>query len=126
MTNLEKQWINHKVPLEEERERLKQALNERKLLVQQKLEETKLLRLEIDELNAELTAKDNLIKELNKDIENLPKESIKTSNRQFYTKRILEIVLNIDKQKKEIDKVSSKQRIDFKILIIKNNYFQRY
>ena len=126
MTNLEKQWINHKVPLEEERERLKQALNERKLLVQQKLEETKLLRLEIDELNAELTAKDNLIKELNKDIENLPKESIKTSNRQFYTNRILEIVLNIDKQKKEIDKVSSKQRIDFKILIIKNNYFQRY
>ena len=102
MTNLEKQWINHKVPLEEERERLKQALNERKLLVQQKLEETKLLRLEIDELNAELTAKDNLIKELNKDIENLPKESIKTSNRQFYTNRILEIVLNIDKQKKEI------------------------
>ena len=102
MTNLEKQWINHKVPLEEERERLKQALNERKLLVQQKLEETKLLRLEIDELNAELTAKDNLIKELNKDIENLPRESIKTSNRQFYTNRILEIVLNIDKQKKEI------------------------
>jgi hypothetical protein len=105
MANLEKQWNNHKVPLEEERERLKQALTERKLLLQQKLEDTKLLRLEIDELNAELTGKDNLIKELNKDIENSPKESIKTSNRQFYTKRILEIVVNIDKQKKEIDKV---------------------
>jgi hypothetical protein len=105
MANLEKQWNNHKVPLEEERERLKQALTERKLLLQQKLEDTKLLRLEIDELNAELTGKDNLIKELNKDIESSPKESIKTSNRQFYTKRILEIVVNIDKQKKEIDKV---------------------
>lgn len=102
------QWNNHKLPLEEERERLKQALNERKLLTQQKLEDIKLLRSEIEELNAELTAKDNLVKELNKDFENLPKESIKTSNRQFYTKRILEIVVNIDKQKKEIDKVFKK------------------
>ena len=105
MSNLEKQWNNHKLPLEKEREKLKEELNDKKVLVQQKLEETKQLRAEIDELNADLTAKDNLVKELNKDFENLPKESTKTSNRQFYTKRILEIVANIDKQKKEIDKV---------------------
>lgn len=105
MQNLENQWLNHKQPLVEEQERLQQELNNKKLILQQKIEETKQLKQEIDEMNAELTAKDSIIKELNKEMENLPKESTKTSNRQFYTKRILEIVASIDKQKKEIDKV---------------------
>jgi uncharacterized coiled-coil DUF342 family protein len=75
------------------------------LLVQKQVEEIKQLRLEIDELNADLTSKENLAKDLNKELDQIPKESIKTSNRQFYTRRILEIVSNIDKQKKEIDKI---------------------
>lgn len=104
MLNLENQWNQHKEPLEEEREKLKQALNDRKLLLQKKVEEINQFRLEIDELNADLTSKENLAKDLNKELENMPKES-KTSNRQFYTRRILEIVSNIDKQKKEIDKI---------------------
>jgi seryl-tRNA synthetase len=120
MSNLEKQWISHKQPLEDERERLRQELNNKKLLIQQKIEETRQFKQEIDELNAELTAKDSLIKELNKEMENIPKESIKTSNRQFYTKRILEIVANIDKQKKEIDKVIKKKNIFFHKFFIKN------
>ena len=73
-------------------------------MLQKKVEEINQFRLEIDELNADLTSKENLAKDLNKELENMPKES-KTSNRQFYTRRILEIVSNIDKQKKEIDKI---------------------
>ena len=39
MLNLENQWNQHKEPLEEEREKLKQALNDRKLMLQKKVEE---------------------------------------------------------------------------------------
>jgi coiled-coil domain-containing protein 22 len=106
MQNLQTQWEVHKKPLEEEREQLKQQMIEKRALMQQKMEETKTIRVQIDELNSELTSKEELIKDLNKDLEKIAKESnSNTSNRQFYTKRILEIVANIDKQKKEIDKV---------------------
>jgi chromosome segregation ATPase len=106
MHNLEVQWETHRKPLDEEKENLKQLLMNKKQQMQQKMEETKTLRQEIDDLNADLTSKENLIKELNKEMESMPKDQTKTSNRQFFTKRILEIVANIDKQKKEIDKVS--------------------
>ena len=105
MHNLEVQWETHRKPLDEEKENLKQLLMNKKQQMQQKMEETKQLRQEIDDLNADLTGKENLIKELNKEMESVPKDPTKTSNRQFFTKRILEIVSNIDKQKKEIDKV---------------------
>jgi chromosome segregation ATPase len=106
MNGLKGKFEAHKKPLDEEKESLKQILLEKKDIMQQKKDEIKSLRLEIDELNEDLTGKENLIKELNVEMGNIPKqESTKFSNRQFYTKRILEIVANIDKQKKEIDKV---------------------
>ncbi len=106
MNGLKGKFEAHKKPLDDEKESLKQVLLEKKDMMQQKKDEIKSLRLEIDELNEDLTGKENLIKELNVEMANIPKqESTKFSNRQFYTKRILEIVANIDKQKKEIDKV---------------------
>jgi chromosome segregation ATPase len=106
MNNLKSKFEAHKKPLDDEKETLKQVLLDKKDKMQQKKDEIKSLRVEIDELNEDLTVKENLIKELNVEMENIPKqESTKFSNRQFYTKRILEIVANIDKQKKEIDKV---------------------
>ena len=107
MLALKNKFESHKKPLEDEKESLMQLLQDKKTQMQQKKDEIKLLRAEIDELNGDLTAKENLIKELNIEMENMPKESTKFSNRQFYSKRILEIVANIDKQKKEIDKVNS-------------------
>ena len=108
MNGLKSKFETHKKPLDDEKESLKQSLLEKKDTVQQKKDEIKSLRLEIDELNSDLTGKEGLIKELNIEMDNLPKqESTKFSNRQFYTKRILEIVANIDKQKKEIEKVNS-------------------
>lgn len=110
MNNLKSKFEAHKQPLDDEKEALKQVLLDKKDKMQQKKDEIKSLRVEIDELNEDLTVKENLIKELNVEMENIPKqESTKFSNRQFYTKRILEIVANIDKQKKEIDKVFSFQ-----------------
>jgi len=72
--------------------------------LQEKIEETKQIKQQIDELNGDLSIKENQIKDLNKELESQQKQASKTSNRQFYTKRILEIVGNIDKQKKEINK----------------------
>ncbi len=105
MLSLEMQWANHKKPLEKEREGLLAELNERKGKMEERLEHTKLIRAEIDALNEELTSKEQQIVELNGDMESNSKASSRSTNRQFYTKRILEIMANIDKQKKEINKV---------------------
>ena len=108
MSNLKSQFEDAKAPLEAEREGLKQELVNRKAQMQTRMDEIKQLRVDIDNLNSELTEKDDLVKELNKDLEEVAKSNEQNkSNRQFFTKRIMEIVANIDKQKKEIDKVSA-------------------
>jgi len=105
MASLEMQWASHKKPLERDREELLSELNERKTRMQERLEQTKSIRAEIEALNEELTSKEEVIAELNKDMESNAKASSRSTNRQFYTKRILEIMANIDKQKREINKV---------------------
>jgi chromosome segregation ATPase len=105
MLSLRNQWNSVKEPLETERATLKDSIMNNKLKVNQRLEEIKTMRGEIDELNADLTEKEALLAELSKEQESQAKEAGKISNRQFYTKRILEIVASIDKQKREIDKV---------------------
>ena len=105
MTDLHNKWNMHKKPLEKERQQLQQAISEKKLKIEEKLEQTKKIRTEIEKLSSDLTLKEQEIGELNKDLEKNSKSSSKTTNRQFYTKRILEIMSNIDRQKKEINKV---------------------
>ena len=105
MLSLKNQWNNVKKPLENEGSKLKDQIVNNNLKLNQKLEEIKLMRAEIDELNADLTEKEDLLAELNREQEKEAKDAGKISNRQFYTKRILEIVSSIDKQKKEIDKI---------------------
>lgn len=111
MANLKNQWEAHKQPLEEQRESLKEQLMNKKLSMQQKLEEIKQLKIDIEQLNGDLAGKEKEAKELSSELEKISKESNKTTSRQFYTKRILEIVANIDKQKKEIDKVLIETRM---------------
>lgn len=105
MLNLKTQWETHKDPLELEKSKLSQRINNRKAQIDAKVEEIKSIRSQIDELNSELSLKENLVKELTSELEKNSKNSSKNSSRQFYTKRIMEIVANIDKQRKEINKV---------------------
>ena len=105
MQKLEAQWNAHKTPKEAQVIILKETIEDKKNQTQKKIDEIKSIRDDIQELNNELTEKETLIKELNQEYETLQAENSKTSNRQFYNKRILEIVANIDRQKKEIDKV---------------------
>lgn len=105
MENLRDKWTSHKLSLEEKKEALKQEILNQNSQMEQKLEETKQLRMQINEFNTELSAKEAILDELSKELEQLVKTSSKSPNRQFYVKRILEICSNIDKQRKEIDKI---------------------
>ena len=69
---------------------------------EKKLEEIKELREKMKEVSTESRNKDELQKQLVSEYERMSKDV----NRSAYTKRIMEIVGNIKKQKQEIDKVS--------------------
>lgn len=106
MDQLRSRWLKHKEPLENENEKLKYLIENKKLEYQNKMQETRELRKAIDELNADLTEKEAYVNELNQELSSSStKELSRSSNRQFYTKRILEIVEIIDRQRKEINKV---------------------
>jgi hypothetical protein len=106
MKLLEQQWLGHKKPLEDEREKLNDLAIMKKKEIEEKLAEIKNLKEELKRLSDELSLKEDEVSDLNKSVEISLKESNKTiENRQFYTKRILEIVSNIEKQKSQIEKV---------------------
>ena len=105
MKLLEQQWNEHKKPLEDEREKLNELAILKKKEVEDKLAEIKLLKEELKRLAAEMENKDEEISDLNKNLAISQKDSSSNANRQFYTKRILEIVANIEKQKRQIEKV---------------------
>jgi chromosome segregation ATPase len=105
MEQLQDRWTKHKEPLESENEALRQSMSNKKLEFQEKMQETKELRKLIEDLNADLNEKEALLNDLNQEMANNSNEISRSTNRQFYTKRILEIVEVIDKQRKEINKV---------------------
>lgn len=106
MNALKDKFNSVKEPLETENESLRQALANKQLEYESMMQETKDIRRQIEQLNAELAEKEALAAELNQEMASNAKEMSRATNRQFYTKRILEIVETIDKQRKEIDKVN--------------------
>lgn len=105
MNALKEKFNSVREPLEKENESLQASLANRQLEYQNMIIETKELRRQIDELNAELSEKEALVAELTQEMASNAKEISRSTNRQFYTKRILEIVETIDKQRKEIEKI---------------------
>lgn len=105
MNGLKEKLNAVKEPLEKENAELQQSLANKQLEYQRMMQETKEIRRHIEELNVELSEKEALVAELNQEMASQAKESSRNTNRQFYTRRILEIVETIDKQRKEIDKI---------------------
>lgn len=105
MNALKEKLDGVKEPLEKENEMLQQKLADKQLEYQRMMQETKDIRRQIETLNVELGEKEALAAELNQEMASQAKEMSRTTNRQFYTRRILEIVDTIDKQRKEIDKI---------------------
>jgi chromosome segregation ATPase len=107
MQLLEITFAEAKKPYDNELKRLQNEYANKKQEMQQKLNEIKHLKDDYKNLVNDLNDKTSELEQLNKDYEALRNDpkATQNSNRQFYTKRILEIVANIEKQKREIDKV---------------------
>ncbi|XP_001639122.2 coiled-coil domain-containing protein 22 homolog [Nematostella vectensis] len=101
LVNLAQQWETHRTALIDEYRELK-VINAKKVSeTQKKLEEIKSLREKMKEVAEETRGKDDLYKQLVSEYERMSRDV----NRSAYTRRILEIVGNIKKQKEEINKI---------------------
>jgi len=95
------EWEKHRIPLIEQYRALKDAEKNSADEIKVKLEKIKEMRAKMKELIAEIHAKDEQYKNTLETWEALPKDV----SRSVYTKRILEIVKNVKKQKVDIDKI---------------------
>ncbi|XP_062513614.1 coiled-coil domain-containing protein 22 homolog [Corticium candelabrum] len=101
LVTLSQQWESHRGPLIAKYRELKSLNDLRMNESAQRLEEIRAIREKIRELTAEGRSKDNLHKQLVGEYERMGKDV----GRASYTRRILEIVGNIRKQRADIDKV---------------------
>ncbi|GFT93909.1 coiled-coil domain-containing protein 22 homolog [Nephila pilipes] len=101
LVSLANQWEQHRVPLIDQYRELRELSSRRVNETQRKLEEIKVLREKIKSLGVEARQKEEMHKHLVTAYEKLTKDV----SRSAYTRRIMEIVGNIKKQKAEIDKV---------------------
>lgn len=101
LVSLANQWEQHRLPLVEQYRELRELSSRRVNETQRKLEEIKSIREKIKGLGVEARQKEETHKHLVTAYEKLTKDV----SRSAYTRRIMEIVGNIKKQKSEIDKV---------------------
>ncbi|XP_052281659.1 coiled-coil domain-containing protein 22 homolog [Dreissena polymorpha] len=101
LLTLASQWEKHRTPLIDQYRSLKDTASRTESEAQRKLEEIKEFRKKLKQVQDEARGKEELSKQLRSEFERMTKEV----NRSAYTKRIMEIVANIKKQKMEIDKV---------------------
>jgi len=80
---------------------LREEFGGRKSEYKVKLERIKEMREEVKKIAEEIKAKDELYRQLLEEYKNMPKDI----NLSVYTKRILEIIRNVKRQKVDIDKV---------------------
>ncbi|XP_070553275.1 coiled-coil domain-containing protein 22 homolog [Ptychodera flava] len=101
LVNLANQWEKHRAPLIDQYRELREANEGKVSESQRKLEEIKEFREKMKTVADEARGKDELLKQLMSEYERMTKDV----NRSAYTRRILEIVANIRKQKNDIDKI---------------------
>eukprot|EP00053_Salpingoeca_punica_P005549 m.55165 g.55165 ORF g.55165 m.55165 type:complete len:631 (+) comp13292_c0_seq1:57-1949(+) len=100
-------WEEHRVRLIDEYRRLKEASVSAKSDAQKQLEQIKVIREETKEVIEGAKAKEMLFTQLTAEYESMTKDT----NRSAYTRRIMEIVKNIARQKEEIAKVLIDTRV---------------
>ncbi|XP_025085148.1 coiled-coil domain-containing protein 22 homolog [Pomacea canaliculata] len=101
LLNLATQWEKHRAPLIDQYRKLRQLSSQRESEAQKQLEAIKIFRAKMKEVADEARQKDDLYKQLQSEYERMTKDV----NRSAYTRKIMEIVANIKKQKQEIDKI---------------------
>eukprot|EP00117_Sycon_ciliatum_P008929 scpid41137/ scgid11431/ Coiled-coil domain-containing protein 22 homolog len=106
LVTLAEQWEKHRQPLIAQHRALKSAQSELSGDTKVMLEEIPHIRQRIKELMEDGRAKEYLNKQLSEELGQLNK----TLNRSAYTRRIMEIINNIKKQKDEVQKILSDTR----------------
>lgn len=101
LVNLANKWESHRAPLIQQYRELKELNSMKESEAEKRLEEIKAFRVRMKEVADDARNKEELQKQLMAEYERMTKDV----NRSAYTKRIMEIVSNIKKQKDEIDKV---------------------
>ena len=112
LVTLENQWTEVRVSLLEQRDQLLQALNERQAKLNEKLSQINEMKAKGRVLLSDIKDKDEQLTRLQRDYEQ-HKSSISKNDhsRSFFTKQILEIVTNTNKQKEEINKTIIETRV---------------
>ncbi|XP_067664009.1 coiled-coil domain-containing protein 22 homolog [Haliotis asinina] len=98
---LANKWEEHRAPLIDQYRELRDLNSKKESEAQKKLEEIKAFRARMKEVADDTRHKEELHKQLQSEYERMTKDV----NRSAYTRKIMEIVGNIKKQKQEIDKV---------------------
>jgi chromosome segregation ATPase len=112
LITLDSQWIDVRSSLIEQRDNLLQSLNDRLAKFNEKLSEVNDMKAKGRTLINEIKEKDEQLVRLQHDYET-HKSSISKNDhsRSFFTKQILEIVTNTNKQKEEINKTIIETRV---------------
>ncbi|KAJ8871869.1 hypothetical protein PR048_028209 [Dryococelus australis] len=101
LVGLAAQWDKHRLPLLEQYRSAKESISKRASENQQQTAASRSLKDKIQELEEDIQHKEQLYVQLKIEYEQVTKNV----NRSAYTRRIMEIIGNIRKQKDEIDKV---------------------
>ncbi|KAH3758243.1 coiled-coil domain-containing protein 22 [Pelomyxa schiedti] len=107
LLELATEWEKHRTPLIAELRKLTDMQHEAQGESRGKLEEVKMMRVEMKHLVDEIRQKDERYKQLVEVFKGLGTEM----NRTAYTRRILEIVKNVKKQKVDINKILEDTRV---------------
>ncbi|XP_030836792.1 coiled-coil domain-containing protein 22 homolog [Strongylocentrotus purpuratus] len=101
LVSLATQWEEHRGPLIEEYRKTKDEVSNKESESEKRLEDIQALREKMKKVAEETRSKEDMLKQLVAEYERMAKDV----NRSAYTRRILEIVANIRKQKEDINKV---------------------
>eukprot|EP01027_Heterolobosea_sp_BB2_P015210 GEZU01021782.1.p1 GENE.GEZU01021782.1~~GEZU01021782.1.p1 ORF type:complete len:618 (-),score=191.63 GEZU01021782.1:14-1831(-) len=101
LLELATEWEQHRQPLIDKYRTLKEQIAKSKVDYRVKLEEMKQLREKMKKMIAEIKEKDAALQKLKDEEEKLPKDK----DRAYYVDRIMDIIKNVKKQQKEINKI---------------------
>jgi vacuolar-type H+-ATPase subunit I/STV1 len=112
LVTLENQWTDARASLVEQRDGLLQALNDRSAKLNDKLAQINDMKGKGRQLLSDIKEKDEQLAHLQQDYEKHKSSVSKNDHsRSFFTKQILEIVANTNKQKEEINKTIIETRV---------------
>ncbi|XP_048773874.2 coiled-coil domain-containing protein 22 homolog [Ostrea edulis] len=101
LVTLANQWEKHRVPLIQQFRELKELNSKKESEAERRLEEIKAYRQKMKEVADDARNKEEMLKHLNAEYTSMKKDEKRSS----YTKRMMEIMSSIKKQRDEIEKV---------------------